>query len=99
MKDLILSWKHVTGTSKQRSLPELISSLHTLLEIVPEGALPPLSESSSCSDVKKGYLKAVRIIHPDKLPANMVLEHRVLAEAVFVALSESYEVWKTKQDS
>ena len=39
-------------------------------------------------------MKAVRSIHPDKLPASLSLEQRAAAEAVFVCLSEEYEAWK-----
>ena len=50
----------------------MLSLLPTLLgpDICPVGSITstPLNISSPPSDVKKAYMKAVRCVHPDKIP-------------------------------
>lgn len=46
-------------------LPDLLGS-----QICPPGSITstPLTVSSPPADVKKAYMKAVRCVHPDKIP-------------------------------
>ena len=44
--------------------------------------------------IKKAYIKAVRHIHPDKLTATLTLQQRMMAEAVFVVITEEYNSWR-----
>jgi hypothetical protein len=57
--------------NRTRSIPELLTAIPSLLDpsLVPEGAIcrEPLTLSSPPSDVKKAYLRAIRLVHPDKL--------------------------------
>jgi hypothetical protein len=56
--------------NRTRSIPELLAALPSLdPTLFPEGAISreELTLSSSPSDVKKAYLRAIRLVHPDKL--------------------------------
>ncbi|QLL33377.1 hypothetical protein HG536_0E02880 [Torulaspora globosa] len=48
--------------------------------------------------VKIGYMKAVAKTHPDKLPASLELEAKMLAENVFSTLSTAWEKFKSEND-
>ena len=39
-------------------------------------------------------MKLVRLIHPDKLSPTCALEQRVIAEAVFIVVSEAFEAYR-----
>lgn len=53
---------------------------------------PPitLAEDAPIGDVKKAYLKIVRLIHPDKMSSSPLRE-RLAAENAFAVLSDAYE--------
>lgn len=42
-------------------------------DICPQGSITstPLTISSPPSDIKKAYMKAVRCVHPDKIPGKL----------------------------
>jgi hypothetical protein len=40
--------------------------------------------------LKKAYLKAVRLVHPDKIAMDAPVKHRVLAQKVFGRLNEAH---------
>ena len=40
--------------------------------------------------IKKAYLKAVRLVHPDKQTANAGVRRRVLAQKLFARLNEAH---------
>ena len=61
--------------------------------IVPSDS-PSLTVASPPSDVKKAYMKAVRLIHPDKLSASIDIRSKVMAESVFSILSEMYDLYR-----
>lgn len=72
---------------------DIICLLNTLPEIF-EGApspSPPLTLSSTSSEVKRAYLKAIRSVHPDKIGVNASVEKRVLSQAVFGVINNLYE--------
>lgn len=46
--------------------------------------------------VKIAYLRAIAKLHPDKLPADLSLENRMIAEDVFSVLSAALEKFKTE---
>ena len=107
VKKRIDAWKKVQpglGASlwkpsgRAKNIMELFSTVHEICDFVPiETADSNISQADPRhSDVKKAYMKAVRYIHPDKLPASLPLEGKVLAEAVFVSLTEEYDAWKLK---
>ena len=57
--------------NRTRSIPELLTAIPSIIDtsIVPEGSIykEPLTISTPPIDVKKAYLRAVRLVHPDKL--------------------------------
>lgn len=57
--------------NRTRSIPELLTTIPTIIDtsIVPEGSIfkEPLTLSTPPNEVKKAYLRAVRLVHPDKL--------------------------------
>ena len=40
--------------------------------------------------MRKAYLRAVRMVHPDKLSGVEEVERRVLAQKIFAVLSEKF---------
>lgn len=96
VKDVVNSWAFSKGLP--RSLSEMLNLLPTVTQLVPENIFGDVvfSDASPPSDIKKGYMRVVRIIHPDKLSASLDLEQKILAEAIFVALSASYEMFRAK---
>ena len=107
VKKRIDEWKRVQpgiGTNlwkpsgQPKTILQLLTTVHDICDFVPkELATDDDKTSPKQSDVKKAYMKAVRYIHPDKLPPSLPLEKRVLAEAVFVRLTEDYDAWKLKE--
>ena len=78
----------------------MLQTLPSVLpEIVMDGMIvsadaPPLTVASPPADVKKAYMKAVRLIHPDKLSATIDIRSKVMAEAVFSIISEMYDLYR-----
>ena len=73
----------------------MLTTVHDICDFVPEEAPASGAGPSSNAAIKKAYMRAVRHIHPDKLPASLNLEQRVVAEAVFVVITEEYNLWRT----
>lgn len=48
--------------------------------------------------VKVTYMKAVARTHPDKIPASLDLENKMIAENVFTVLSEAWEKFKLENN-
>lgn len=48
--------------------------------------------------VKITYMKAVAKTHPDKIPANLDLENKMIAENVFATLSDAWEKFKQENN-
>ena len=95
MKTTIQKWR----TRPRGQLADIVEMLNTLDGVLPEcvskgqvvvKTAPPISSS----DVKKGYMKAVRLIHPDKLSSDLDLRTKILAESVFICLTENYDAYK-----
>lgn len=74
--------------NRTRSIPELLTAIPTILDttLIPEGAIfrEPLTLSSSPSDVKKAYLRAVRLVHPDKLVGTIISSSPPLISPFFL---------------
>lgn len=48
--------------------------------------------------MKKAYLRVVRFIHPDKLPADLDVASKLLMERVFIHLTQKYDVYRKAHD-
>ena len=62
---------------------------------VPAGHIT-LTSSYTPGDVKKAYMKAVRLIHPDKLSPDLDPETKILAESVFICINENFDSYRSK---
>ena len=97
VKSKIVSWSSLPNRGK--SIEELLNTLDTILpECVPRGCLsagPLVLGSSSPSEVKKAYMKAVRLIHPDKLSIEVSLKTKMLAEAAFILVTEVFDAYRS----
>ena len=83
--------------SQTKGILELLTSVHAICDFVPKTDASVSSgegDPESNTTIKKAYMRAVRHIHPDKLPSSLSLEQRVLAEAVFVVITEEYNSWR-----
>jgi hypothetical protein len=99
IRQTIQKWaKHPSIMNKTKSLAGLLTSVHTIVSLVPADAVvksTPLTDSSEPSEVKKAFMRAVRYLHPDKLSRTDVdLHTRTLAEAVFIFLTEEFDKYK-----
>jgi hypothetical protein len=86
----VARWVRASG----RSLPHMLRTLPALFkaEGVPEGVAQAVEALGPGSDdVKKSYLRVIRVLHPDKVQASASLEQQVLSRCVFAALSEAYQ--------
>jgi len=71
----------------------LLASLDMVLwdEILLGVKVNGLGDLVTNGQVKKGYVKAIARIHPDKLnTSNSTVEQRMLANSVFAALNEAW---------
>ena len=101
-KSAIMKWaKDPKIMNRNKSIAEMLATVHTLIpSVVPvDGVVAdvinsPLTDSSSVSDIKKAFHRAVRYVHPDKISLQVPLETRVLAEGVFVLLTEEFDKFK-----
>lgn len=101
---ILKKWLKPPGAVRERNIAELLS---TVSEVVPlisgdvfacSDAVKCLSlKNSSPEDIRRCYMKIVRLIHPDKISASSGHEDRFLAEAAFVVLTESYQKFLNKQ--
>lgn len=96
---IIKYWIQPSNMNRCRSIPELLTTIPTILDtsIVPEGSIfkEPLTLSTPPTDVKKAYLRAVRLVHPDKLVAlDLNFEKKLLAQEIFIAISEKYDLYR-----
>lgn len=98
VRSMIDKWKRSrTVRDAEKGMPELITTLPDIMGfyIFPEHiANLALTSASSPSEVKKAYLKTVKVIHPDKLPGTLDMEQRMLIEEVYIYISQRYDVYR-----
>jgi hypothetical protein len=88
--------------SSDRPIAALLASLSRILPtciIVARGQnlhqqpllAPEMCMSATQSEIKKAYLKALRLVHPDKVAGQGVsVEHKLLCRFVFIKLTDAY---------
>jgi len=99
LKDSVDSKLAAWRTGKETNIRALLASLDMVLweELLRDVKVGGLHELVTPAQVKKGYMKAIARVHPDKLNAqNSTVEQRMLANAVFGTLSEA---WTSFQNS
>ena len=101
IKQTIQRWaKHPTIMNRTKCVSDLLATAHTIISLIPpdgivlDAANKPLTDASPVADVKKAFFRAVRFVHPDKIPSSASLETRTLAEGVFVFLTEEFDKYK-----
>ncbi|QLQ80934.1 hypothetical protein HG537_0E02890 [Torulaspora globosa] len=91
--DQIKTWKAEKGDDIRHLLANL-SQVLTWCDWKPVST----SDLVMPKKVKVTYMKAVAKTHPDKLPASLELEEKMLAENVFSTLSTAWEKFKSEND-
>ncbi|KAF9053417.1 hypothetical protein BJ165DRAFT_1447437 [Panaeolus papilionaceus] len=92
----IAAWR----TGKETNIRALLASLDLVLweELLRGVKIGGLSELVMPAQVKKGYVKAIARVHPDKLnTSNSTLEQRMLANSVFGTLNEAWIAFQATQ--
>ena len=78
----------------------LLSGLQGVLKVcgtalrIPANAIPQQTAETEAGVLKKSYLKALRVVHPDKVAADAPVRTRVTSKLVFSALNEAFARFK-----
>ncbi len=97
IKIKIEKWKGVSNNGTVTNhIGDLLTTLPSILTFIPMNTISPtpLNSSSSPTDIKKAYLKAIRLVHPDKLRSDLDLENQLLAQACFIIINETYDKYR-----
>ncbi|PPR01885.1 hypothetical protein CVT24_001354 [Panaeolus cyanescens] len=100
LKDVVDAKLAAWRTGKETNIRALLASLDLVLweELLKGVKVGGLSELVMPAQVKKGYMKAIARVHPDKLNAsNSTLEQRMLANGVFGTLNEAWIAFQATQ--
>lgn len=85
----------VSTWARNKSIADLLRTIH---EIAPTNVTSiELALDCSPSDIKRAYMKIVRLIHPDKLTMHQ-LRDRLLAQALFTVVTGSYNEFRTSKN-
>ncbi|GBC05172.1 hypothetical protein RclHR1_06080001 [Rhizophagus clarus] len=90
----IMQWKG----GKETNLRALISSLDVVLWDGIGWKTIGLHELVTPSQVKIRYMKAIAKVHPDKLNSETSIEQRLLANGIFSALNDAWDVFKVQNN-
>lgn len=88
--DKINNWAQRGG--RQNNLRSLLSTLHEVIWVDSGWDALSLAELVTPVQVKKAYLRANKIVHPDKIQQGTV-EQKLIAQRLFEALRVSYEAF------
>jgi hypothetical protein len=86
----IQNWAQRGG--RQNNLRSLLSTLHEVIWVDSGWDALSLAELVTPIQVKKAYLRANKIVHPDKIQQGTV-EQKLIAQRLFEALRVSYEAF------
>ncbi len=82
----------VRSWAKEKGVHQMLNDLDDIFEGAPTPDLSKqLHVSSTASEMKRAYMKAIRFVHPDKIGADATTGKKLLASAVFAVLNEAYE--------
>jgi uncharacterized protein Yka (UPF0111/DUF47 family) len=91
-------WK-LLPSKREAGIVDMLNTLDSILpNCVPQGFSSLDVRKATLSEVKKVYMKAVRLIHPDKLSVDLDLESKILAERVFVCVTETFDRYRKAHD-
>lgn len=86
----ISAWKD----GKEDNLRALIASLDTILWSELEWRKVSMADLIVVKKVKINYMKAVAKTHPDKISSSASTEQKMIAQAVFITLNKSWDLFK-----
>ncbi len=92
LKPKIVAWSGPEGNLK--NIRALLGTLQTVLW---EGAKWTPVAVVRPADVKKAYMKAVRVVHPDKIDKNASLRVKYIAKSVFDSLKTQYAIFQQSE--
>lgn len=99
IKKMVGLWRTPMGARRERDIAELLSTVHQIVSFIPENAIVNsaqiITTKSPPSEIKRAYMKAVRFVHPDKLPESIDLESALTAEAAFIVLTDSFNAFRS----
>jgi hypothetical protein len=96
--ELLHTWRE-PAPGQRSGLAALINSLPSILphlqdEVAAGRFVPFLRNDASSSEIKKAYFRAVRFLHPDKLPASLDLCDKMVSEHAFAYLCEVFQNYR-----
>lgn len=93
IEEQLNSWR----AGNKDNIRALICSLDKILW--PELNWKPVQLTDLVMDkkVKIFYMKAVAKTHPDKVPSTETIEHKMIANGVFITLNEAWEIFKAEK--
>lgn len=92
LKDILDKWE-MTPSKERKDIRSLLSNLDSVLWPVAKAKWKKVSLADMLDDkkVKLTYYKAVKVVHPDRLPTDADAADRVSSERVFNALNQAFK--------
>jgi hypothetical protein len=75
----LYKWKNPPSLPRPRDFGEMLSTLHTIIPTIAENEIvgeESLTSHSSPNLIKKAYLRAIRMLHPDKFDGKFGLKKK-----------------------
>jgi hypothetical protein len=85
------------GGGKFKAIRTLLGTLHNVIYEGAKWKEVGMSDLIQPRKVKISYFKAVRIVHPDKLPEGATTRTKVIAERIFEAINKSWKEFEAKE--
>jgi hypothetical protein len=83
----------VTVWAAHKNLNQMLASLHEFVDV--ELGIDGSGERLTSMELKRGYLKAVRVLHPDKNP-HAGTEERIVLTCLFEVVTAAYQKFRTR---
>ncbi|KAI8890223.1 hypothetical protein K501DRAFT_328607 [Backusella circina FSU 941] len=88
----LVAWK----TGKEQNLRALLATLDSLIWPGAQWKGAQMSELIHPKKCKIAYMKAIAKVHPDKLPADVTVEQKMIASGVFATLNQAWDAFKAQ---